>query len=194
MISVRNKLLMLLAFAAFSYIAQAQPQSQSAPILKQRLVTVAGELKIFQLDEGLLGNKFAIKLNNDSILVTDGDNESGRFSGFPFPEIIKHIKTTVGPFDEVAIIQQNMWGNACDGGPIWFLGLKKDGSFSISTPVDHCGGPSPVIHSNSNRITLVIPGHPPNRGKGYIPAETWIYENGEVKQVKSASARRKNVG
>lgn len=166
-------------------------QETGASTLRQRLVTVAGELKIAQLDEGTLGNKFAITLNKDIILKTNGEQESGKFSDFPIPKIIKHIKNGVPPFDELVIFQQNMWGNACDGGPIWFLGLNKNGSFGISTPIDFCGGRAPIIKEAPDKVTIIIPGGPPNRGTGYIPGETWVYENGKVRQIKAQKRTKK---
>lgn len=52
------------------------------------------------------------------------------------PEVLKHIKTSVSPFDEVLVFQNQMIGNMCDGTDIFFLGLNKDGTYKISSSVD----------------------------------------------------------
>jgi len=183
----KSKLFLDLAFllSLFTFVSSANGQ-----ILKERLNTVAGELKIVQLDDGELGNKFAVMLGENSILKTDGEKEGSRFFDFPVPNILRHFKNGVRPFDEVVLFQQNMWGNACDGGPLWFLGLNRNGSFVISSSVDFCGGREPIIREGANNVTIIIPGGPPNRGEGYIPGETWIYQNGEVKRVRKRNRRR----
>lgn len=171
-------------WALFLFILAATlSSSASGQTVRERLITVAGELKIIQLDEGELGNKYAVILDGNTILRTDADAEGSRFSDFPVPTILRHFKNGVPPYDEVILFQQNMWGNACNGGPLWFLGLKRDGSFSISTPIDFCGGRGPIIRASRDAIIVIIPGGPPNRGRGYVPRETWVYQNGEVKQM-----------
>ena len=163
--------------------------SVSAQQVKERLATPAGEIRITQLDAGELGNKFAVTLGDKSILQTNGE-EDGQFSDSPVPTILKHFNA-VTPYDTVVVFQQNMWGNACDGGPLWFLGLKRDGTFSVSSPIDFCGGRPPVIRQTAGRIIVTLPGGPPNRGEGYIPTETWVYENGRVRQLKTPKKSRR---
>ena len=163
--------------------------SVSAQQVKERLATPAGEIRITQLDAGELGNKFAVTLGDKSILQTNGE-EDGQFSDSPVPTILKHFNA-VTPYDAVVVFQQNMWGNACDGGPLWFLGLKRDGTFSVSSPIDFCGGRPPVIRQTAGRIIVTLPGGPPNRGEGYIPTETWVYENGRVRQLKTPKKSRR---
>jgi len=168
-----QKLVCLFASALVATVA-VRAQSAAAPTVKQRLVTVAGELKILQLDEGMLGRRFVITLNNDRVLTTDGDDASGRYHEFPVPNIVKHVSARVPPFDEVVVMQQHMWGNACDGGPIWFLGIRKNGSFEISNEIDFCGGAAPIITEERDRIIVAIPG-----------GATWIYQNGKAHHSES---------
>jgi hypothetical protein len=163
--------------------------SVSAQQVKERLATPAGEIRITQLDAGELGNKFAVTLGDKTILQTNGE-EDGQFFDSPVPTILKHFNA-VTPFDAVVVFQQNMWGNACDGGPLWFLGLKRDGTFSVSSPIDFCGGRPPVIKQTAGRIVVTLPGGPPNRGSGYIPTETWVYENGQVRHLKASKKSRR---
>jgi hypothetical protein len=129
-----------------------------------------------------LAVSFLSKLNNDVVLTTDGDDQSSRYHEFPVPSIVKHVSKGVPPFDEVIIFQQNMWGNACDGRPIWFLGVNKSGSFNISNDIDFCGGEAPAIKEERDKIIVSIRGGPPNRGKGSIPQATWIYQNGQARR------------
>lgn len=163
--------------------ATALAQETSQSITRERLQTVAGELKVIQLDKGELGSRFIVTLDGKTIVKTDGDDELNPLHIFPVPTILKRY-ALVRPYDEVVIFQQNMWGNACNGGPLWFLGLKRDGSFAISSNVEHCGGPDPIIRRQRYQIIVSIPAHSPNRGQGYIPKETWLYKNGQVTQVK----------
>lgn len=178
-------LITLFLLSSWPALAQ-QPQ-----ILKERIKTVAGEIKVVQLDDGELGCKYAVLLDEQSIVKTDCEEDVGRFEGFPVPRIYKRITTAVPPFDEVIVFQQGMWGNACNGGPLWLLGLKSDGSFMISANIDHCGGPDPIVKQEGRKVIVNIPGHRPNRGAGFIPGETWVYENGEIHQAKTGSNRRR---
>jgi hypothetical protein len=150
-------------------------------------MTIAGELEIIPLDEPC---KFNVSLGGKTILTTDCEAESNPWSSTPIPTVRTHHKTRVGPFAEVVLLQMGMLGNACDGGPLLFLGLKADHTYSVSEPIDFCGGKPPNVTWNSSRATVRIPGGPPNRGTGYIPGETWVYQNGVVKKLKSSTKRR----
>lgn len=185
MLTVKLRVLLTQVFLFLIVFAS----SVNGQVLKGRLNTVAGELKIAQLDEGELGNKFTVTLDGNVILKTDGDNEGNRFFNFPVPSILRHFKNGVRPFNEVVLFQQNMWGNACNGGPLWFLGLNRNGSFVISSSIDFCGGRDPVIREGVNKVTVIILGGPPNRGRGYIPGETYVYQNGEVRQIRNRNRR-----
>jgi hypothetical protein len=165
---------------------QAIGQQSASPFPDSRM-TVAGELEIIPLDETC---KFNVALGGKVILTTDCEVESNPWASTPIPTIHSHHKTKVSPFDEVVLLQMNMLGNACDGGPLLFLGLKKDQTYAWSEPIDFCGGKAPVVTWGSSRVTVRIPGGPPNRGSGYIPGETWVYQNGAVKKVKSSPKRR----
>jgi hypothetical protein len=176
--------LMLVALPANVTNAQEQASSVFADSLK----TVAGELKIVALAESC---KFNVTLNGKIVLRTDCDDEKNVWSSTPIPIIHTYYKSAgVRPFDEIVLLQMNMLGNACEGGPLLFLGLKGDKTFSLSERIDFCGGSPPVVTWSSSRVTVLIPGGPPNRGTGYIPAETWVYENGVVKQAKQNRRRR----
>jgi hypothetical protein len=157
-------------------------QAQVPSVFDDSLKTIAGELRIVALKDSC---KFNVTLDGKIVLQTDCDAERNVWASMPIPSVHTYYKSQgVRPFDEVVLLQMNMLGNACDGGPLLFLGLKRDKTFSLSGSIDFCGGSQPVVTWSDSRVTVLIPGGPPNRGTGYIPAETWIYQNGVVKQVK----------
>jgi hypothetical protein len=101
-------------------------------------------------------------------------------------EAVKHFANGLMPFDEVVVLQEVSMGNACNGGPIWFLGLRRDGTFELSKPLDFCGGKDAVIRPEPGRITVFIPGGTPNRPVNptdYIPSETWAFQQGQLAQL-----------
>jgi hypothetical protein len=46
---------------------------------------------------------------------------------------------------EVVLVQQHMAGNACNGGPLWLLGLRRDASYAVSSAIDFFGGADPIV-------------------------------------------------
>ncbi|MBA3438276.1 MAG: hypothetical protein H0T92_00200 [Pyrinomonadaceae bacterium] len=144
----------------------ANAQEQSSSVFADSLKTIAGELKIIALNESC---KFTVTLNDKVVLRTDCEDESNVWSSTPIPIIHTFYKSGgVQPFGEVVLLQMNMLGNACNGGPLLFLGLKEDKTFSLSESIDFCGGASPVVTWSDSKVTVLIPGGPPNRGTVYI--------------------------
>jgi hypothetical protein len=170
----------------------AHAQENETEVVKQKITTERGDLRIIQLDEGRVGNEFAVRLNGRVVVKTGGaeNNNEFRFHDYPLPNVILHINKGVVPFDEVFVLQQRMWGNACDGGPIWFLGGKSDGSYAISDAIDYCGGPPPILTVLPEKVTVIVPGHAPNRDESFIPQEVWVYKDGKVSQVKKAKKKK----
>ncbi len=142
--------------------------------------TVAGPLEIQALPRAAHGEEsFRISLAGKELRRTGA---GGDFADFPAPRILQRYRQGIAPFDEVVVFQQDMYGNACDGGPLWMLGLKRDGSYAISEPIDFCGGKAPQLSATRDALTIVLPGGPLNRGEGEIPAETWRYRDGKVER------------
>ena len=158
------------------------------PLTKDSLHTIAGDLKIVEVKANC---QFNVTLNDKVILKTDCDDESSTYYATPEPTIHTYYKSLVGvgDFEEVVLFQMQMLGNACDGGDLIFLGLKKNGTHSLSKSIDFCGGRPPVVTWGTDRVTVFIPGGPPNRGAGYIPSETWVYEKGRVTKLKKARSK-----
>lgn len=143
--------------------------------------TVAGRLDIEALPRGAHGDEsFRIALAGKELRRTGA---GGAFPDYPAPRILERYPQGIAPFDEVIVFQQDMRGNACNGGPLWMLGLKRDGSHAISDPIDFCGGKAPQLSATREQLTVVLPGGPLNRGEGEVPTETWRYRNGEVVRV-----------
>ncbi|HVQ38715.1 MAG TPA: hypothetical protein VMS31_14350 [Pyrinomonadaceae bacterium] len=179
--SVRS---MALLFMLLLALAQAEVNAQEPPasVVADSLNTSAGELKIVAVKDGC---KFNVTLNGKIVVRTDCDDEKNVWATTPIPGIHTYYKSQgVRPFVEVVLLQMGMLGNACDGGPLLFVGLKEDKTFALSASIDFCGGRPPVVTWSSDKVTVLLPGGPPNRGDGYLPAETWVYENGRVRPVK----------
>lgn len=137
--------------------------------------------------------KYNAVLNAKIVLRTDCDDESNKYQATPEPTIhtyYKSISKGIGDFDEVILFQMQMMGNACDGGDLIFLGLKNDKSYMLSNNIEFCGGREPVISWGQNKVTVFIPGGPPNRGTGYIPSETWVYEKGFVTKLAAKQPKK----
>jgi hypothetical protein len=186
--------LMLCTLLVVLEASGASAQAPASSVFDDSLKTISGELKIVALKDAC---KFNVTLNGKVVLRTDCENERNEWATTPIPSIHTYYKSQgVRPFDEVVLLQMGMLGNACDGGPLLFLGLKSDKTFSVSGSIDFCGGPPAVVTWSGSRVTVLIPGGPPNRGVGYIPAETWIYEKGIVKRLKGSAhkaMRRRNA-
>lgn len=184
---VSSRILFCVILAAWP-LSVAKAQEPVSSVFADSLTTVAGDLRIVAVKDLC---KFKVTLDGKVILTTDCDDERNVWSTTPLPSIHTYYKSQgVRPFDEVVLLQMNMLGNACDGGPLLFLGLKKDKTWAWSKRIDFCGGSPPVVTWSNARVTVLIPGGPPNRGTGYIPAETWSYENGVVKRAKQNKRRR----
>ncbi len=143
--------------------------------------TVAGRLEIIELPQANDGREvFRITLAGRELRRT---GSGGDFPDFPAPRILQRYGHGIAPFDEVIVFQQDMRGNACDGGPLWMLGLRRDGSHAISEPIDFCGGKTPQLSATREELKIVLPGGPLNRGEGTVPTEVWRYRDGEVTRV-----------
>jgi hypothetical protein len=143
--------------------------------------TVAGRIEITELPRTGDGRQaYRVTLAGRELLRTGG---GGKFEDFPIPEILQRYPEGIAPFDEVLVFQQQMRGNVCNGGPLWILGLRRDGSHAVSEPIDFCGGRDPVLSAQRDELDISLPGGPPNRGEGTIPTETWRYRDGKVSRV-----------
>ena len=162
--------------AAYAVRPDAAASSAETDPDEATLDTVAGRLQIKRLPGAQGQETFRIALQGAQLIRT---GSGGEFPDFPVPRVLKRY-TGIAPFDEVIVFQQNMHGNACDGGPLWILGLKRDGTYAISDPIDFCGGKSPQLSATREELKIVFPGGPLNRGEGTMPTETWRYRSGKA--------------
>jgi hypothetical protein len=178
-----------LTFALFVLLNSLPASAQEQATVVDSLHTVAGDLRIIEQRP----TKYTVTLGGKVILKTDFEEQSNEYADQVRPSIHTYYKSEsegIGDFDEVVLLQLHGDGNACNGGPLLFLGLKSDGkSYSLSKAIDFCGGSQPIITWGANKVVVYIPGGPPNRGTGYIPPETWVYEKGIVKKLPSRAPR-----
>src|SRR5207302_11098314 len=116
---VKHLLLISVSIAFVSIHVSAQEQQK--PVFADNLKTVAGELKIIEVEQSC---KYNVTLEGKVILKTDCNDESNKYASTPIPQIHTYYKSfldTIRPFDEVVLLQLNMTGNACNGGPLIFL-------------------------------------------------------------------------
>jgi hypothetical protein len=178
---MRNLIRTLLLVASVFVSAHAVSAQDREPREEERVETCAGPVVITRIH---LWSEYEVTVNGRPILRTKEGDEGSEFKATPIPFILKHVRTPVAPFDEVVVFQQRNSGNACKGVEIWFLGLKRDGSYQVTKHIDYCGNVDPKIRVKSDRLTIVLPeaklywGH-------YFPAERWEYRNGEIYQLAS---------
>ncbi len=155
--------------------------TEAATSPKTQVATVAGRLDIEALPRAEDGQDvFRIALAGKELRRTGGGAD---FPDFPVPRMLQTYPQGIAPFDETIVFQQDMRGNACNGGPLWILGLKRDGAYAISDPIDFCGGKSPQLSATRDELKIVLPGGPLNRGEGEVPTEVWKYRDGKIERV-----------
>lgn len=164
-LKVNQLILFLLILGLFTSKAFAENTS---------IKTVAGDLNFIQNDKTL---ECTVILNKKLILKFDCE-------GAYLPKVLGDFRKKIGMLDEVIILQEMPMGNACNGGPLHIIGLKKDQSYQVAGPLDFCGGKAPIIKQQEETISITFHGSPPNRGAGHIPTEKWIYCNGRLKKIK----------
>lgn len=128
-------------------------QERPSSVFAASLQTIAGELKIVEIDQLC---KFNVTLNGKVVLRTDCTDESNIWVSTPIPIIHTYYKSAgVRPFAEVVLLQMHMLGNACNGGSLLFVGLKEDRSFSLSESIGFCGGHPPVVTWSNSKVTVL---------------------------------------
>jgi len=168
-------------------LATSTAQDSKKSRFAEELSTIAGVLRILEQEPNC---RYDVVLDRKTIWHTDCHDASSTDTDMPIPTIHTYYKQGVKPFPEVILMQQQMLGNACNGGPLWFIGLRQDGSYALSHHIAFCGGRQPVVTWSEDKVTVVLPGGPPNRGTGFLPTVTWVYEDGQVRRT-TAPKRQK---
>ncbi len=125
----------------------AHARSSETEVLIQKTPAERGDLRIIPRDEGRVGNEFAIPSEGRVVVQPGRTAISGdfRFDEYPLPKALFPRDKGVVPADTMFFLQQRLWGDACDSGPVWFLGDAVDGSYPLSEAIDACGGPPPFL-------------------------------------------------
>ena len=89
--------------------------------------------------------------------------------------LLRHFDGPGGP-KSILLFQVTSQGNACNGGPLFFVRVAKDAPPQYSDVFDHCGGPDPMVGAMPDKILINVPAHPPNRGTGTIAAKNMEYD------------------
>lgn len=106
------------------------------------------------------------------------------------PIVLKHIKQPILLFDEIIVFQEQTSAQSCEGLDVFFLGLNRGGTYKFSDSIEYCGGPRPIVTISGEKITITFPAFKAFSG-GLIRKQVWVYENGEIRQIKQNQRRKK---
>jgi hypothetical protein len=165
----------------------APSEASAALNVIAKLATVAGVLRVVDVGaekgEAFEACEYEVQLGRRVVFHSNCKDDQDESRGEPVVAILKRFAVPIPPFDEVVVFQQNSLGNACNGGPLWMLGLTKDGQHRVSKKIDFCGGRDPVIVARDGSLEITLPGGSGNRGKGSTATERWVYRDGNVMKV-----------
>jgi hypothetical protein len=111
-------------------------------------------------------------------------------SGMEGIKLLRHFDGPGGP-KSILLFQVTSAGNACNGGPLFFVRVAKDAPPQYSDVFDHCGGPDPMVGAMPDKILINVPAHAPNRGTGTIPAKNMEYDIATGTLAAAAPATKK---
>lgn len=96
-------------------------------------------------------------------------------AGMEGVKLLRHFDGPGGP-KSILLLQATTAGNACNGGPLFFVRVAKDAVPQYSDVFDYCGGPDPMVGAMPDKILINVPAHPPNKGGAIIPAKNMEYD------------------
>ncbi len=101
------------------------------------------------------------------------------------PKIIAHDSFGIGRLADVIVVQEQPSGTGCNGGAVHILGVEKSGSCEVSTAINYCGGPDPVVEKKGAKILISLPGGAAaGTGSGQTTATVWEYSDGKLLKTK----------
>jgi hypothetical protein len=83
-------------------------------------------------------------------------------------QVLGEYPAKEGSLETTLLFETGTMGNACAGGPLFFVRFPEDGTAAFSEPIDYCGGPPPTIERDGDVVRFTVPAHPPNRGTGVV--------------------------
>jgi len=90
-------------------------------------------------------------------------------------KILRHFDGPGGA-RSILLLQLTMAGNACNGGPLFFVRLSSSAPPQFSDVFDHCGGPDPMVGAMADKVLVSVAAHPQNRGAGTVAAKSMEYD------------------
>ncbi|CAN5741412.1 hypothetical protein BH11MYX4_BH11MYX4_02510 [soil metagenome] len=114
----------------------------------------------------------------------------GLWSATDGVKLLRHFDGPGGP-KSILLLQVMPAGNACNGGPLFFVRVAKDALPQYSDVFDHCGGPDPMVGAMPDKILINVPAHPPNRGAWTIAAKNMEYDIATGALQAAAPAKKK---
>jgi len=90
-------------------------------------------------------------------------------------KIVRHFDGPGGP-KSILLLQTTTTGNACTGGPLFFVRVSNSAPPQYSDVFDYCGGPDPMVGAMPDKILVNAPAHPANKGTAVIPAKNMEYD------------------
>lgn len=138
------------------------------PRVWSETLTVAGKVEIVESDF----LTWKVSLNGKEILSSDED-------GSLPPDVLKHVKSRVAPFDEVVVLSQ-MDGTCCELMRFWFLGLKADGAYFLSKAIGDGFVHVPEVIVEDDNVRVKIRSGYGRHDVGFMRGGTWMLRNGRV--------------
>lgn len=175
-----KKLSFVVAILFFAF--QIQVLAQRA-VVKAKAATSAGSVEFVQIGNNYGGTgaaEWQVKLKGKIL---------GKLSEpYDGVKIVKVIKNFAGK-EEVVIFLGEMTGSAC-ASTYNLLAVRADGGGNsyISEPIYNCAAPR--LAQLADKITFYFPRSPVMQGGGFVPAETWIYQSGNLRQQKTVKRGR----
>jgi len=164
--------------------ATAAVFAQTSRRKTERLTTLAGEIRIESATPVANGGVSYVELNGKEIHTIPAADDLDAVKGGNYMIEIKGYYKSVGndPAQEALLIHETNGGSAC-GGIYRIISLTNNGSFKVSQAIGNCAAPN--ITLGSDKIVLQFP------RLLKFPAETWTFQNGELKQSVQRVRRKK---
>jgi len=150
----------------------------------ERLTTIAGEIRVESATPVANGGVSYVELNGKEIHTIPAADDLDAVKGGNYMIEIKGYYKSVGndPAQEAVLIHETNGGSAC-GGIYRIISLSNNGSYKVSQSIGNCA--APTITLGPDRIVLQFP------RLQKFPAETWAFQNGELKQTIQRARRKK---